>query len=434
MSRVRGIIVLLLALILVVPAANAADGKAFSISKNMTWYNCKPRIAVNTVTGDAVVIWLRSDRNAHYPEDGRMMSAWCRHKKRQGKIVVKPAREIDHMESMDTFPDLAFNPDEGSYFAVYTPWRYSAEYGNDLPDIVGIKLNAKGVPLAAVVDIAASAHLETSPQIAWCGTSTASASASPPGAYLLVYNYYTSGDLDELEPGDREAGLYGIFLDEDGAALSSTPFLISYAEKEIDGHYAGRMWTSDLMRADDGTYLLCSARVSMTDARAPFLTKLRVNGRGMGEIQLDDTRTNLANTVQLAPDLFMACWDNDRISGKDTSYICTFDGDLAAGAGIAPLGKKAAWPIHLVKLAESPGAVLLAGDGKTLYALYIAEDGTVSKTKKKLFKFRSKLVDLEAVCMPGCDRIFIAWTKKKGLNDAEVLGYTFDAASTFGLN
>ena len=82
------------------------------------------------------------------------------------------------------------------------------------------------------------------------------------------------------------------------------------------------------------------------------------------------------------------------------------------------------------KKSISPGCkemVLLRG--KRILALSIGLLLTIqagATVDGKLFSISKKLEDFDAVCLPGSNRIFVAWSKKKGRN-AEVMGFTFDA-------
>jgi len=419
--RGKRILALSIGLLFTIQAGATVDGKLFSISKKLELRNINVHLAVNSITGDVVAVWeQRHPGNVNY---GRIYAARCKARKK-GKFSIKRARLISDPAIISSDADVAYSLPDDAFYSAWQGWYYSALHGSDLPDVEGRKLNTRAIPSSPIIAIAATDHLEMTPLIVSTSGASMAGAAAPAGSYLMVFDYAPES-YDDLEQGDPGSGLYGLFIDASGVPTCASPFLISHAAKDLGDFYAGRSWATDLIRTDKRLYILSAVRVTFTAFRAPYLFLLGRNGRLKEEQSFAYDNSYSFGAAQLGPDLFMAGWD--RIVGSVCkSFVRFFDSHLTLDVVTMPLPGKDAWPVKVVQLKDDPGACLLVGNNKTLYAIRVSAGGEFSGAMTLLFKFNNKLEDFDAVCLPGSNRIFIAWSKKKGRN-AEVMGFTFDA-------
>ncbi len=394
------------------------DTQSFSISKTTKYKNEKARIAVNTRNGDVLVVWLQTHRG---PDDlEQVYTARC--KAGKAKYRVKRPRLVSTPGVVCTETTVEYSSADNTYVVAWSAWQLSPPFGRNLPNIRTRMLNAVGKPVDAINEVATAVNPEMTPVLTMLPAGS-SAPAPNGSVYLLVYDY-SPRDSSALGPGDPEAGLYGLYLNNKGEKTISNPFLIMLAPLKGTIH-AGRTWVTDILLCQDGTFLLGASKVTTTAFRAAHLIKLNRNAKHVDDTLLGENESFSVGAIQLGPDLFMSWWDHTRGS-KDKSHLGLVDGSLGMLAEFSPLDGEDAWPIKLVKLEDDPGGYLICSDGRYLFGRYISPDGAPGERARKLFKHRGKLNHLDAACVPGSNRIFVAWTKKMG-GDAEIRGFIFTA-------
>jgi len=373
----------------------AAKDHSFSISKKLDLENRFPSVALNTKTGDLLVVWVKKDYDDI--NNAKIYGALCV-KNKAGKYKAKKARLMSAPGDIcEWHPKAAYNPDDDSYLVVWAPW----------PDIKIRKVSKKGRTAAGINTFTAGG--DSRPVIAHLPVVHATSTNSA-GCYLLAYANRDVADW----------GLYTCVLDADGFVLGQA--------KLISGGYATQAdYPTDILRDDDGTYLIAHIKEDKTYGDAAHVARVRADGSLIKESRVGTTDTNNIGIVQLSKKLYLATFDD-----TDNDYVVRnqlFKSNLKRKKGpFEPLGEGWSQECCLVKLENSDYALQIVGVGSNnMYYRLIDPLGNFFGAAQLLRDEDSLFGAPSAVCLPGSNTVFVAYSLSHVSNNEELRGLVFDA-------
>jgi hypothetical protein len=399
--------------------AFSGDEQSFSISKSIEYSNYPVRLAVNTNTGDVLVVWM----NIKAADSKRLYAALCKLSK-SGKFRVKKAGMLSGDKAFIGNFDVAYNPLDNSYMVVADAHE-SSDF-NSPTNLYSQKLDGKGKPAAAHVQLTAAGKDYVSPVIVFVPGTLASPTILANGNYLMAY------DRPAKTGESEQAGVYTTFLDAGGRMVGISPQLVS---PEINWLGYG--------------FVLALRKKNVNGAFSGFLLRLDLFGRAIKQVELGDYVSMQVEFIQLTSKICFLSWDNfGYASPLDDHLEHGYEGECynqlyrpglqKVRGPFDPLDDGVAYITELVKLNDDPGGYQLACDGESLLGRYINKKGKLGPQTTMLFDHQGLLYMMDAVCLPGSNRIFVAWVEMQSAVavDAsappadvlfEVKGFVFDA-------
>ncbi|HUX07333.1 MAG TPA: hypothetical protein VMX35_08475 [Acidobacteriota bacterium] len=410
-----------------------ADEQSFSISRNVEYDNYPVRVAVNTDTGDILVVWL----NIKTADNKRLYAALCKLSK-SGKFKVRKARMLSGTESFIWNFDIAYNPLDKSYMGVCDAY----EDGYNTPmNLWSLKLDSKGKPVGQPIQLTPTGTSFLCPAI----TFVPGIPATPPSAkgnFLIAYDR-PAKKLESDQPG-----VYTRFLDHNGNLTASVPQFVSQ-EINWQGVESFGSLPQELISLEGGGFVLALRKKNDNGNGSGFLLRLGPFGQAIKQVELGDYISMQVEFIQLSNKICVLSWDDlGSFGGPGYQLPWWNEGECynqlyrpslkKVRKFFYPLGDDKAYITELVKLNDDPGGYQLASDGQFLLGRYINQKGKLGPKTTSLFDHQNMLYMMDAACLPGGNRVFVAWVEKgdalgvggrAGNADyhSEVKGLVFDA-------
>ena len=401
------------ALILLAAVTSFADDSPFSISKGLKLVNTQPRVVAGG-GGNVLVAWIQHELED--PNNSKLYAALCRAKKngtyKVGKAVVVESDGKDtYAVPATAFFDVAYNPEDDSYVAVWKKVTWNSKLGYYIGDVFSRKINGKGRLKGGINKLTSSDEEDTSPALQYM-PAQAGAPASK-GSYLLVFIRNQFAETPQKPDGIWKAALdHGGAINGDGMSLlrRSTEANIGRVSETIH----------DLEALDDGSFVLGYSRYDSDLLPEALMVKTTADGEFVREILLSEARAMQVEVVQLSKKFLLTCWSR----GPEYQEVCV-DRLLrtklkAVKKEFAPLAGMDGHPGRLVRLTE--GAYQITHNGGTLYGRTVSAKGKLGPEAKALLSEWIPIECFDAVALTGGDKVFIAWSNRESDTDYSVKG------------
>lgn len=281
-----------------------ADEQTFSISRSTPLFNSQPSIAVNTKSGDVLVVWRQKDEDTK--DISRIYAALCKAKS-NGTYKVGKARLISGKNEFSSTPYVAYSAVSDKYFVA---WRLDGAIdGSSYINIQGRAVNAKGKAVGKIVELLPRRDIPESMPVL-TAVQDATRKIISKAEFLLCW----SGDT----------GMMAVMLDSAGNMVS-TPELV-LPELTNKGNFLGVVYTSRTISTEQGSFYLTASRVNQkkqgdsTQIRETLVVRLNAGGGYAGSTTLDQTEVQQGyynetypRIVQLSKRYLLTCWwDGDE--------------------------------------------------------------------------------------------------------------------------
>lgn len=412
MVKNKGFFLVLLLSVFVI-SSNAAVEQEFEISKNLDGLNQQPRLAINTQTGDALVIW--NHHTAGNTTDFSIYMAYCK-RKSNGSYKVSKARMVSPSNHRCQFADVAYNPEDNSYMVVWSAFLNTPETTAEA-ELYSRKISASGKVKGTARNISKGVLLRGwRPVISYSPSSGGDASPAGKGGYLVVWyaKYFLNGE-------SQYSGLFSQLLDQNGESASDGPNLIKKVIKKEEGYTSLK-----LMRMDDGNFVLSALFRIQLDPyiEQPVLIKIRSNGAFSKETVLEKNFGFSFAAVNLSKKLIFSYWRTEKYSvyqGVRAKNLKTFKKQPAEG--ISSFANEN----DMVKLGLDPGAYHVFSINDSLYGHYIDVRGKRERDPEYLFQEGNFIYEVAAAPLAGNNEIFVVVAIANDIiKDIAINAFVFD--------
>lgn len=394
-------------LILLAGSSSTAD-ESFSISKNLNVENRYPSVAVDSKTGNVLVVWVRKDDND--PSNSKIYMSLCK-KAASGKYKATKARLISGPDDVcDRYSGAAYNPDDNSFLAVWSALRYDSKLKTADYGIWSRKISAAGKPSPNVNHVAAdNGQSRLHHPVITYSSKIPSATASVSSGYIVAFA--------NINPG--EEGLWTTFLDSDGTVVT-TP------KRTSKGYVGSVNYPTDMIIADNGSFIIGHVKNDPKLGNVPYAAKLSSAGQMVKERRIGSVETFDIRIAQLSKSLFIAALEDAKQEYIFRNQLFT-SSMKPKGKPFDPQNEDDARDCAFVKLDGFNGVLQLrTGDRNHLYYQLIDAEGRYAGNAVLLFETVSALAELDAVNLPGSSRVFIAYAVQYAENFVEMRGISFD--------
>jgi hypothetical protein len=410
----RGITFLSLALAVFVfaPCPAGGDDRDFSISRDFKDYNRQPRVAVNAKTGDVLVAWLLTDSD----DSGitKVYSVLCLLED-DGDFVPQVPMLISDTNTEPEYFHVAYNPQKNNYVIV---WDASTKGDDDKKALFARLVNASGKPARKINMLKGGEQNYRSPVIQYTPW-TASRPPAAKGYYLLVYEYFPMNPVEYAK-----AGVYASLVSHKGKPAGPDSTLLCKPNM-MYGIVPCEARPLELLRTDDDSFLLFLNKDDEAVFDRPYLARLDKTGTPVSELKLGDYNPTYASMIQLSKKVFMVTWDK-YVTERDAVNQLFKPNLRRKKKEFAPPAGQRTFINELVKLEDDSGGYQLSSDGHYLKGRYISNKGVLDQNVPTIFDHNCMMQELDAACLPGANRIFIAWVEIKWEDWSEVKAYVFD--------
>ena len=410
-----GIAAALVSILICAGISAAADEQAFSISKDIEFTNGYHRLAVNSTTGDVVAAWLNVDSS----NIKSVYTAFCQRLK-NGKFKVKKAILLSRSADIARKLDVQYNPMDDSYLVVWDAFESADHAGPQ--NIFAQRLSNRGRKRGSKIQVTESGKSYACPEIHFIESIPV---APPPafarGFFLFVYDYRPS--LVNVKPS---AGVYRHYLTHEGKRENIVPPAM-ISEPFFSGAYPCQSLPQELTRLQDGSFVLALRKYGVeADKICPFLLKISKKHLGGKQIKLCSDTSMATEFIQLTNKMCVSSWQR-MIPGNNHWVGQLFRPKLKkVKQEFEPVTGKITMSCELVKLEDDPAGYQLACEGQYLWGREVSPNGNLGANVRLLFDHNYLLDGMDAVCLPGSNRIFVSWNE---INDdgAELRAFIFNA-------
>lgn len=394
----------------------SADDQNFSISRSTPLFNSQPGIAVNTASGEVLVVWRQKDEDTK--ESSRIYAALCKPGK-NGTYKAGKARLISAKDELSSAPYVAYSTITNKYFVA---WRLDRIVdGFSYIDIQGRAVNAKGRAVGKIVELLPRRDLPESMPVL-TAVPGATIKAVPEAEFLFCW----SGD----------PGLMAVMLDSAGNMVS-TPELV-LPELKKTGNYVGIVYPSRAISTEKGSFYLTASRVNQenlgdaTQIRETFVVRLDAGGSYAGKVVLEQTEVQqghyhqtYARIVQLSKRSFLSCWwDN----GERVTYNQLLKPTLKT-KGNKYVVLDWTYLSDLIPLADG-GAVQMNSSPGYIHMFKVDAKGKMQGSPASHIFINHNPLGYVTSAIPGTNKVFVAGGKNLGVvnnkRTVEIIGHVFE--------
>jgi hypothetical protein len=402
-------------------AAAAGANDSFLISGKISMLNGSPRVAVNTKTGDMLVVWTQ--RNPNVVGYGRVYAALCT-PLQDGTYKANKPKLISAKTGLNCRAYAAFNRHADEFLVVWDTYNIDSDITHP-SKILSRRVNSTGKAVGPIVTTVDAKQGESYPLLVFIEVWAA------PGVwteFLLVWNRFP------VEWDDRAlTGMWGARVDGNGK-LASTPKQI--VQGKWEGGTASVTGEQRFFGAFPDVVVHCPQSqfflVGATKTFPPYddysyeahLVKLDNSDTVVNSVRLDEKYSYATRLLQLSPSLFVASWY--KTDGSLWGYWNRrFSDDLKPiKKSYQPLKKMDAGMTDLVKLADDPGGYQIStiwnGD---IYGRYVKPSGKTSGSQQLVRSPTKGVLDLRAAPIPGGNTVFVVWQQKDSDKKNTIRGY-----------
>ena len=395
-GRINMLLVFLVAVALAAtPPASAKDQK-FTISKAPDRFNSSPHLAVNTATGDVLVVW--NERQPGDPFADRICCALCKLRP-NGKFNVWAPRMVSPDSEAHEWCHADYNPAAGNYLVVWTANK--SQTGLLPADIDARVVSANGLPQAAMaVPVGGDGFRNTVPYVHYLKDGSG---ADGGEAYLLLW---TRRSVPEDK--SQSFGLWSTILDPSGNRIAGMQQVY-----RSDNHAI-----QDILMNSDGSFFV---------AGGPYEQNLiRLSKRGAFNKKNVMEGTTGIRLALLQPNQLIVAWQ--QIDAPGTCLDRIYRGNLRPkGQAFNPLPGRKGTLSDIVKLADDPGCYQVVHSSSSFWGRYIDDKGNLAEPEKRLTRSIKKIREMRAVAVPGTNKVFVVWRRNLSETTSVINGYVFDA-------
>lgn len=377
--KIRMFLSITMVFVLTAASAVAADQNIF-ISKKLKGSNHSPTLAVNTKTGDVLVVWCQQAVGNN--NDVKIYAMLCQ-RKGSSYRARKPWLVSKGTESYAS-AFAAYNPDKNNYLVAWHQF-------SGLRTVSTRIVKAKGKPKGKIYTPVSSNRQEGWPVLQYTGDSKV-------GPYLLVFSAFPDGAV-------------AVPLDAKGKAAGAEVNIAQGYKNKSGGR--GAVFVEDIAAAGNGIFLVSAHKREAPGnpvSQESFLFQLNPAGKLVKTTQLDGNASFGGRVEALTSKLYIASWLK-----YDTKFNRYYDQRI--GTGLKKNGNKfpalnksiSTQGLDIVKLAKDPGLyqAIFSFDGN-LMGQYINAKGQLAGSPKTLVpKIYSTLIRLGAI--PGTNNVFMVW-------------------------
>lgn len=473
-----------LCLMIVASGVAFSADKTFSISKSLPKVNSHQRMAVNSQTGDVLIVFSQSD-----PADndfGQIYAVLCK-RLENGKYKVKKAQLVSPATGTHGRPDVAYNPATNQFIVIWDTMQVEADRLTQATKVFSRLLNAVGKPVGAPVTTLDSKRGDS---FVYVHTITSSAAPAADATFLLLWNRYPIGWDNRTQ-----TGMWSVLLNKSGVPVNTPSQVVQGSWQDDTSGPTGRFWffgvfpESVVTNQNGATVGTGSISTSAADAffmvgvtkligpiadesREAHIVKLGAGGKFQKAVLLENALSDDTRVIQLSSKLFLTTWykDDPDFTHRNRRFNTTVKLIKKASA---PLKGSTAWFSDLVKLgnnsggyqasvppfastspsisggrfdgkyAGSPGLLpgkvqrpasrslstnaSVAKNDAFVLGRYVKASGKSKGGAKKLFSHGGALRSIRAIAIPGTNDVFVAWVKRLSDSAMEVWGFSFKA-------
>lgn len=420
MKHLKIRLILSILVILTLPAFVTAGDQEFSVSKKTPGFQMDVRAAVNTKSGDVIVTWLQFDKDSYFPH--RLYAACCKLSK-NGKFQAKNARLISNPKWNTDFHNIAYNPEDNSFMAIWSGWNMEGQTNHV---ILARKLNSKGKAVGPIVKVVDGPEVYRYPVIHYAPSTTIPAAVNK-GGFIIVYT-----QRESLPAAKDKTGLYSAFLDHRGNLITSK---VTRVSKPIasDGMYSNYITAHGIIRTQDGSYF-CNLEKSDSDINyLHHVLKLNAIGDPVKEIMLYNQDSSGSGLIALSGKKLLATWEilsENRlvwINQLLNTKLRKIKKEFQALEGYEPTENE------FVKLNGDPGAYQISYTYLAFIGRYVTAKGKLVGDERLITWTSLPLHSFKALCLPNSNRIFLVRAEGHSGQEAgpgkdmTINAYVFDA-------
>jgi hypothetical protein len=372
----------------------AGKDKSFSISKKLTLHNFHVSLALDSDSGNVLVVWTRYAGDLSVKP--HIMAALCKPNK-VGKYKASIARQVSAPDTwcdVGSGNDVAYNPDDGGFLAVWTS-----------DGVFTRRLNAAGIPLG-------QARLYKYLPCEYPVVAYHPAAASPAsigGGYILAYSNYAEA-VKSLET---------VLLDGQGNEIAKPAKVLM-----------GQIWPSaakKIIRDTDGAYIIALLKSDGTLTDSPTVVRVSADGRFIRTGSLTSAESNNLDIIQLSGGLYLASYNSnpEGVLYRNQLFKKTLK---RKGAPFEPDNVSYSEELSAVSLQDSEcSAQLSIRYGSEIWIQLISSTGKYVGEPRLVLKEGRMIAYLRAVALPGGNKVFAAYSVSTDYYGEELRGLVFDA-------
>jgi hypothetical protein len=276
-------------LIVVSSVSIADDLELITVSKGINNYNYQVDTAANSRNYKSGVVVWSSDNRKNYSES-RIYAA--RYKvKSKGTLKFSKPIQLSSKDYYCDSPSIAYDAVQDVYLAV---WRENV--GKD--EVVGTMLTSLGKPTGGVFQIIAEDSVDQrKPKIV---SYVDPAKSGPRTGATEVRTYFIVWVSNKYFGDEKDSGIYGVFLDQNGYLMSSEQLLYrAYVKNAV----IGWMYINDLYQSPiDGKFycgfnMIYDEQQGYTNYIRAVIARINSNGSMDKALTLDDSTDDPARAV-----------------------------------------------------------------------------------------------------------------------------------------
>jgi hypothetical protein len=390
---------------------SVADDQDFSISRSLDLWNEEPCAAVNTETGDVLVVWCRLDLNNR--KRSYIYAALCK-LQGDGSFKVRRPRLISGKKDACSDPFTAYDPESNSFLVV---WRIN----RDAPiliraDTQARMVNGKGKTVGGIVELFKTDDRHEY-ELVLAPVPQTVRDIVPGSAYLLSW---------ELSPQDaadfaKLAGLWTVMLDEKGD-LVSTPNRIMKTDFTFNPSTFGEATPYRILATGNGTFYLTMIYVRVDGGdriQETYIIKLDERGQYAGKVMLDSGNTPMNTSIALlSKKRLLASWYNfDELKCRNQLLKSTLKKKKGSYSPVSGNSSTS----ELVGLADGGAFQIITTYPNFQTARFDSkgkmQGGCVQHNPSSSFPG-----DFTAVEVRGTNRLLLVWRRSVGGGSTEILG------------
>lgn len=437
-----------LVLLSAIAFAQAKKDQDFSISGKLDGLNAYHDLAVSSKTGDVFVAWERRVKKGGSTVIDGLYGVLMKQKK-NGKYKAKKIQTLWKTQKIDIgtgykqddnyqFPKVAYNPENNTFLTVFASGRTNSAYAQLIKAKTGKKLGDPVLVMPGSEPGNPTAKDCTDITIYYVGSSAAPTSAGP---FLAFFRYDYRDD-----PGNWRTvpcGIHTAWLDSSGVMVTEAAPLFKNLigdQTQSGGYLVVQYYVDSLIKTSDGKFLLGITKPKLMGNNEYYYTSYAAKL---------DANANLVKTQKVGK---MDSWGPTSIAKlSDKMYVFVWRDNWKKIKCATSTFNNSYYDTNLKKQKNSMkvynpetvfSALALNLDQDTrayeifamhtdsaVHGRFVNTDGSLGNTTK-IFSFSGEFADLMAKCIPGTNRIFIAYgssVEETFLDKQEIRGHVYTA-------
>jgi hypothetical protein len=287
----------------------AVGGGPFLVSGKLPGMNDQPALAVNSSTGDVLVVWSQMQTDSVGVWQKAVIYAVLCERMPNDVYKIGRARAISGTSGLNMDPGVAYNPEENDYVVV---WSYSNSVHS--AELRARSVDEKGKPGGQPIILTSASKENRQPQINFI--SLAAAAPRDFATYLVVWdkrsdNYYSP---------DGSAGIYMITLDKLGNPDSSAKQLVPAQFTTDDFNTIFEM--IQMIQAGNGMFYLAAGRMIDWPIYEAWVYTINPTGKLEKSRKLAGVSSLPSGIAQIANKLLLVAYEQED---PDTFFVSVYN-------------------------------------------------------------------------------------------------------------